>query len=278
VVTGQYADPVSATALWTAAVRARETTRADRLFDDPYADALAGPDGHALMHHMSPGGFVDSPVLPIRTRFFDDALRRLVGDGGYGQVVLLAAGMDSRAYRLNLPPRLRWIEVDQPDLLAVKADRLAALGAEPVCDRRTAGADLAGDWPATLRAAGLSREPTVWMAEGLLSYLDAAQVATFLGTISGLATPNCRLLIDIVGKSLLNAPRLAPMLHELAKYGTPWRFGTDDPAGLLAAQGWRAEIIRYGEEAASYGRWPYPPVDADDMRWPHAYLAVAQRT
>lgn len=95
-------DPVSMTARWMAAVRARETARPDRLFDDLLADVMAGPEGVDLMTRMEVG-LPENPTIPIRTRFFDDALVRLLDDRGIGQVVVLAAGMDTRAYRLDLP-------------------------------------------------------------------------------------------------------------------------------------------------------------------------------
>src|SRR5215212_9662049 len=95
-------DPTSMTALWMAAVRARESARPDRLFDDPLAEVLAGAEGFDLMTRME-ADLGENPTLVIRPRFFDDALLRAVVDRRIGQVVILAAGMDSRAYRLTLP-------------------------------------------------------------------------------------------------------------------------------------------------------------------------------
>src|ERR1700728_4188405 len=110
-----YIDPVSMTAHWMAAERARETARPDRLFEDPLAEVLAGTEGVDLMARMG----VDLPVnpaFPIRTRFFDDALVRLLADHRIGQVVLMGAGMGTRAYRLDLPTVF---EIDRPALLDV---------------------------------------------------------------------------------------------------------------------------------------------------------------
>src|SRR2546429_7760348 len=109
-------DPVSMTACWMAAVRARETARPDRLFDDPLAHVLAGPEGVDLMTRMEVD-LPENPTIPIRTRFFDDALVRLLAGRDIGQVIVLAAGMDARAYRLGLPIGF---EGDHPALLESK--------------------------------------------------------------------------------------------------------------------------------------------------------------
>src|SRR5689334_22050755 len=135
-------DPVSTTAFWMAAVRARESTRADRLFDDPLARDLAGPEGLDLMARME-AGLPENPTLVIRHRFYDDALMRGLADREIGQVVILAAGMDTRAYRLNLPTVF---EIDRRAVLEVKHSRLAATTAQPAGKRIVVGVDLTGEW------------------------------------------------------------------------------------------------------------------------------------
>jgi methyltransferase (TIGR00027 family) len=269
-------DPVARTAQWMAAERARESARPDRLFDDPYAETFAGTEGWALLDRMAAPGGGTGFAIPIRTRFFDDALRRAVA-AGVRQVVLLAAGMDARAFRLDLPAGLRVYELDRPELLALKETRVAELGARPRCARTVVGVDLAGEWADGLVAAGLGTGPTLWLAEGLLPYLDAAAVHRLFAAVTRLSAPGDRLLTDVTGQSFLTSPYLAAWLKRFADNGMPWRFGTDDPRALLAGHGWDADVTRCGDEGAHFGRWPWPPVPPGDTRWPHSYLVVARR-
>lgn len=143
---------VGLTSRWMAAARARESTRADRLFDDPFAAALAGPDGLAWLRTMDlaattlgagPGLF-----SIIRTRFFDDYLTSVMSQSRVRQIVLLAAGMDTRAFRMEWPPGTRLYELDLPEVLGAKEKLLSGTTASETCERRTVCADLAGDsWP-----------------------------------------------------------------------------------------------------------------------------------
>ncbi|HEY5437200.1 MAG TPA: class I SAM-dependent methyltransferase [Candidatus Limnocylindrales bacterium] len=125
-----------------------------RLFEAPWAAALTGPDGASWFAGRPPGS-----TLPIatRTRFFDDWLHAVAIEGGIRQVVLLAAGLDTRAYRLPWAAATTVFELDRPVVLAEKERTLDAAGAAPACDRRVVRADLAADWAAELLAAGLDR-------------------------------------------------------------------------------------------------------------------------
>lgn len=178
---------LEATARWTAAVRAVERGREDRLFDDPWAATLAGDEGAAWMVTRSPESV--TPIV-IRTRFFDDWLASSARPGGPSQVVLLAAGLDTRAWRLAWPEETVLFELDRPDVLAAKAGVLAEARAAAACERRPVEADLALDWAPPLRAAGF--DPTVrtaWLAEGVLFYLPDDVVRDVLEVVSGLSTP-----------------------------------------------------------------------------------------
>ncbi len=150
-----FSDPISYTARFTAASRARETRRPDRLFEDPWAELLAGPEGFELLARWeqaarppnAPAG-MENPYIAIRTRYFDDFLAgAMATSGSIGgaqparQVVMLAAGLDTRAFRLSWPPGTRLFELDRPDLLAAKAEVLRAAGAVPRCDRQPIPAD-----------------------------------------------------------------------------------------------------------------------------------------
>jgi methyltransferase (TIGR00027 family) len=110
-----------------AAARARESERPYRLFDDPLAAALAGPEGFAWLERMEPVPRFGGPALyvVVRTRFFDDFLLYACWGAGVRQVVLLAAGMDARAFRLNWPPGTRLYELDRPEVLAAKEEVIA---------------------------------------------------------------------------------------------------------------------------------------------------------
>src|SRR5262249_46030939 len=183
---------VEKTALGVAMVRARESRREDRLFDDPYAQAFvdaapgAFPGEHktgeelAAVGPMASLGAVFHAHAVIRTRFFDDYLTAAVA-AGCSQVVLLAAGLDTRAFRLAWPAGTRVFEVDLPDVLTFKDTVLAAQDAVARCARTTVPADLRADWTTALARAGFDRTgPAAWLAEGLLIYLSAAEAARLL--------------------------------------------------------------------------------------------------
>lgn len=264
------------TALWMAAVRARESVRPDRLFDDPLAEVLAGPEGFDLMTRME-ADLPENPTLTIRTRFYDDALVRLLVDRGIGQVVILGAGMDTRAFRLNLPIVF---ELDQRPVLELKDSRLATVSATPRCRRITVGADLTGEWANELVGAGFDTETSsVFLAEGLLGYLGETNVHRLLAVVDQLTGSGSILLADVSGLSALDAPYMAFWYKRLADNGivANARYGTDDPEGLLAAHGWKAHVYQYGDEGANFGRWPFPPFPRDDMSLPHNYLIVGER-
>ncbi len=273
-------DPVAGTARWTAAERARESARPDRLFDDPLAELLAGEAGRAAAERMRGDGTFDNPTVAIRTRFFDDvlsdalSLRRAVS-----QAVLVAAGMDTRAYRLELPHELAWYELDRPELLAAKDRELTAARAAPRCDRRPVGADLADDWTWALTAAGFDpTRPAVWLVEGLIAYLDPAAVYQLFDEITALSAPGSELLTDPIGRSFLASSWMRPWLEQLDALDIPWRFGTDQPEDeLFVPRGWEAEVSPFSEVGTRLGRWPYPNYPRDTPGVPQSFLVHATR-
>ncbi|AUX33027.1 MULTISPECIES: SAM-dependent methyltransferase [Sorangium] len=257
-------NPVAVTALLVAAMRAEESKRRDRLFDDPFAHALAGDAGYAALRAYRDAVGPSMPIIEVRTRWFDEALARAAA-AGVAQVVLLAAGMDARAYRLEFPAGTRVFEIDQPEVIAHKAGVLGTR--QSASERVTIAADLAGDWPAALLAARFDPAArTVWSVEGLLQYLDGRAVETLMARIDRLSAPRSILLYDVVGKSLLESPALAAALRMMAELGAPWIFGTDDPAGLVAVHGWDAAVVEPGEVGTRWGRWPIPPAPAGAPR------------
>jgi len=257
---------VSRTCLLTAALRAAETGRADRLFCDPHAEALAGPEGRALLDEVrqfyarNTGVPSTASYNAIRTRFFDEHLLAAAG-GGSAQIVIAAAGMDSRAWRLDWPAGVRLFEIDYGDVLANKHRVLAVRGASPRCEYHPVSADLRdAGWPAQLLAAGYRPErPAAWLLEGLLYYLTAPAVHALLSRVAGVVAPGVTLAADLVDDRVFEMPLLRPMFALYEAWGAPWLFGTEDPAQLWLDHGFTADVIRPGDPGADYGRW----TDAD---------------
>ncbi|MFP5022695.1 class I SAM-dependent methyltransferase [Pseudonocardia phyllosphaerae] len=249
-------DPVATTSRITAAIRAAESARPDRLFDDPLADTLAGDVGRAIAARIDSGD-----VIPVRTRFDDDGLRAALDDG-VRQVVLVAAGMDTRAWRLPLPDGCTVFEVDRPSLLDLKAELLA--GASPAPRRVPVRADLTADWTSALTAAGHDpSRPTCWIVEGLLQYLPEQAVLTLLDTVTERSGAGSHLLTDLVSARLLASEQARPVLDAMAAAGSPWIFGTDDPDALLAPRGWHGGARLLDDVAAELGRGPTSADPAD---------------
>ena len=267
---------VGATALGVAIVRARESQREDRLFDDPYAQAFvdaapgAFPEERRVgeAEEAGDGEQADRPGLRalgaafaahavIRTRFYDNWLTGAVG-GGCGQVVLLAAGLDARAFRLDWPAGVRVFEVDLPDVLAFKEGVLGGCGAVPRCDRVTVPADLRGDWAARLGAAGFDAgRAAAWLAEGLIIYLTAGEAGRLLAEVSGLSAAGSRLAFEHspAGADALAAG--ARQIPAMQQYTSLWKGGLGDAPGWLAGHGWRPRFHRLATLGRSYRR-PVP--------------------
>lgn len=248
-------NPVATTSLLVAAVRAEESRRADRLFDDPFAAALAGELGPRVLaefrQRIGPG----VPILEVRTRFFDEAMARAQAQG-LRQVVILAAGMDARAFRLPWAAGTRLFELDQLSVLDYKARALEAAAAR--CERTCLGVDLAGDWSTPLVAAGFQPDTkTVWLVEGLSQYLPEAAVRALFAGIDALSCSGSRLLFDVVSQASLVAPTLVAVREYMSEIGAPWIFASDDPASLLGAA-WSLEQSDPAALGNSWQRWPYP--------------------
>lgn len=260
-------NPVERTALLTAALRAAETQRADRLYEDPYAARLMGDDGPELLAEVRTATFPpDRPrTLPstpdynaIRTRFFDEFLQGAAQDTETLQIVLAPAGMDSRAYRLPWPGRIRFFEVDRPAVLAFKEERLA--GAEPRVDHRTVAVNLtADDWESRLVAAGYDPSlRSAWLLEGLLYYIPEPDVHTMLRRVAGICAPGSTIAADIVNTAALTLPHMRGLLDVFAGWGCPWLFGSDEPESLFDRYGFDVRATQPGEPGADFGRWPDP--------------------
>jgi methyltransferase (TIGR00027 family) len=275
-------NPIASTSRWMAAARARESERADRLFDDPLAAALAGPDGVAWLERMEFAAQSDSPELypVIRTRFFDDFLLDACRRLGVRQVVPAAAGLDTRAFRLNWPPQVCLYEMDLPEVLDAKEEVIEAAGAKASCERHTIRVDLSQEtWPEALLAVGYQPErPSVWLIEGLLFYLTRAAVHGLLGKVGALTVTGSLLGLDVMNRGLFFSPVAWPMQVALAQRGAAGRFGTNDPEALMARHGWEADVKQPGEEGANFGRWRKPMLPRKVPGLPRSFLVRARRS
>jgi methyltransferase (TIGR00027 family) len=260
----------------TAAARARESERADRLFEDPWAAALAGEEGfefleqeEALHPNRPKAAFV------VRHRFFDDFLLERAVDG-LRQVVLVAAGLDTRAFRLAWPPGVQVFELDQPGVLSYKQAILEEARARAACERKTVAVDLRDDWaPALLDAGYEPMEPVVWLAEGLLFYLPETAVCELLDTTARLSCVGSALGTDTLPSAMLDAASLQAWMRFYADARAPLVFGIDRPEELLAEHGWHPTSRSYRDLAADLGRdWPPQAADAPRGTIMTAALAV----
>lgn len=190
------------------------------------------------------------------------------------QVVILAAGMDARAFRLPWRSGVVVYEVDQPHVIDTKGERLS--GERPRCQRVAVGVDLADEWPKVLQSQGFSPSSrTVWLVEGLLQYIDASDVDSLFARVDALSAPGSVLLYDVVGKALLEAPFLQPTLEFMGRLGAPWIFGSDTPAALVEDRGWTVTVTDAAEPGNRWKRWMHPAVPADVPGAPRGYFVEA---
>ncbi|ATY16609.1 SAM-dependent methyltransferase [Amycolatopsis sp. AA4] len=246
---------VGRTALAIARGRAAEQLRPDRLFSDPWAAAFLDGD---VGPETGPGSEFMAGYFALRTRFFDDYLRTAVA-AGCRQVVLLAAGLDTRAFRLPWPADTRLFELDLPDTVRFKEKVLTTRGAEPACAREVVPVDLRDDWSAALLRQGFRPDrPTAWLAEGLLVYLTESENDALLAAVSALSAPGSHFGAEHINPDTLTLPPFQPALAAFARIGAPWRSAVADPRQWLARHGWQARITDPAELARSLDR-PVPP-------------------
>jgi methyltransferase (TIGR00027 family) len=254
---------VSETALGAAEMRAEESLRADRLFDDPYAAAFVAaapplfPDLPSIADDPGLAALKDEFIaeIAIRTRFYDDFLSAACASG-CRQVVLLAAGLDTRAFRLDWPNGVRVFELDLPELFDFKESVLARQGAISKCERAVVAVDLRDDWPARLTAAGF--EPDVrcaWTAEGLLAYLandDAVRLLTAVGELSTSGSQFSFEYDEFADDSTLSQVREMPGMQEVASM---WEGGLrEPPEEWLRRHDWDVRTDDRAALALTYGR------------------------
>ena len=284
------ASSVGATATLVAAARAAATRLPDPLIDDPYAEPLVRAVGVDFFTRMAAGdiGADDQAAMGVRrmtanmaarTRYFDEFFAGAAGpatsdvraaDAGLRQAVILAAGLDARAFRLAWPPDMVAYEIDQPEVVAFKSDTMAELGVRATCVRRTVAMDLRNDWATGLRGAAFDpNKPTAWSAEGLLGYLPPDAQDRLLDTITGLSAPGSRIAIDCAPPS---DPAQEQRSRERMKaFSDHWReqgFHLDfselvyigernEASAYLTGHGWRVAATGVNDLLAAHGLAPF---------------------
>ncbi|MEZ0349679.1 class I SAM-dependent methyltransferase [Mycobacterium sp. pR1184] len=286
--TWDLANGVGATATGVAVGRALATRAPQPLINDPFAEPLVRAVGVEFFTRLASGELNPAEVddngdfgmvgmglmMGIRTRFFDDFFVTAAA-AGVRQVVILASGLDTRAYRLPWPDATTVFEIDQSQVIEFKSATLAGLGADPTADRRAVPVDLRHDWPGALRAAGLDpSKPTAWSAEGLMPFLPPEAQDRLLDNITELSAPGSQLATEnLQGTSDVvetMADRMREVTEQWREHGFDiemtdlWYLGErNDVVEYLRSHGWQTTARTVPDLAADYGVSlpPRPTVD-----------------
>ncbi len=257
-------DGVAETAVGAAMMRARESARADGLFVDPYAAAFVAAvppifsDGPTSQDDpaMADIEAAFEEVMAVRTRFFDDFVTAAAANGVH-QVMLVGAGLDTRAYRLDWPSGVRLFELDLAAVLNFKNRVLAENAAQLRCERITVAVDLQrSDWTTTTLDAGFEPgRPAAWVAEGIVPYLTNDAAERMLLRIGELSSPDSRLALDHAGgadDAVLHQARSTPTMNDIASM---WQGGLlEETSPWLSLHGWDAQAVHGESLSAEYGR------------------------
>jgi methyltransferase (TIGR00027 family) len=248
--TWDLASSVGATATMVAAQRV--LSNREGLIDDPFAEPLVRAVGLDFFVRALDGeidlGDVDprfnmqraAQGMAVRTRWFDKLFTDAAA-AGVRQAVILAAGLDARAYRLPWPDGTVVYEVDQPEVIDFKTKTLTDLGAKPRADRRTVAVDLRNDWPKALRDNGFdSTQPTAWIAEGLLIYLPSEAQDLLFDRINELSAPGSRVATEHIPDVSMFADERSQQISERLK-----QYGHDIEMGDLIYHDERSDVIEY---------------------------------
>ena len=252
-------DGASQTALMVCAYRARVSRSERPLFDDPWAEALAGEAGHAIARDFDRHWPAMELWLALRVAYLDRLIDVMTDRPGVRQVVILGAGYDTRAARLPYSG-VRYFEVDHPDTQAAKRARLATLPGYPVAAATYAPCDFEREDPVErLIAAGLDpREPALVIWEGVVPYLTEAAVRATATSLARGLDPRSLLAFDVPGKNMAEGNKLSSSDHGLRDFigdlAEPVRYGSDHVTPLLAACGFGwVRAIGFDELALEYG-------------------------
>ncbi|PVB31241.1 class I SAM-dependent methyltransferase [Mycobacteroides abscessus] len=285
---------VGFTALMVSSFRALETTRTEPLIRDEYARAFVEASGEPRLTEALAAGTPESEWdtatvylvnhLAVRTKYFDEFFAAATGSG-IQQVVILAAGLDSRVYRLPWPDGTVVYELDQPKVLEFKDHVLREEHAVPLAERREVAVDLRDDWIAALRTAGFdATKPTAWLAEGLLAYLPGAAQDALFENITTHSAPGSFLATEwrrrqaTAGQWQDAVNKLKPeFIKDISIGSLIYDDERQDPIEWLREHGWQVDTANRLEQAAAYGR-PAPSEHSDvTSLWSDAYFITATR-
>lgn len=272
--TWDLATSVGATATMVAAARAIATNADNPLIEDRFAEPLVRAVGVDFFTRWISGDLVAADVddhesgwklehmpaaMAARTRFFDSFFHAAT-EAGIRQAVIMASGLDARAYRLAWPADMTVFEIDQPQVIEFKAATLAKLGAAPQAELRTVAVDLRNDWPKALAEAGFDKsQPTAWIAEGLFGYLPPEAQDRLLDNITALSADGTRLACEAIpDMSEVDTEKAHEMMSRATakwrEHGFDLEFGElgyqgerNDVADYLNNLGWRSDGIRMSE-------------------------------
>ncbi|ORA63671.1 SAM-dependent methyltransferase [Mycolicibacterium elephantis] len=288
--TWDLASSVGATATSVAAQRALASKQPDPLIVDPYADDLVKAVGLEHCIRIADGDLpFGDPLLDrrrmceqiaVRTRYFDDFFTA-ASDAGVRQAVILAAGLDTRAYRLPWPSDAVVFEVDQPQVIEFKSTVLASLGAVPPAERRTVAVDLRDDWVGALRDNGFDASvPTAWIAEGLLIYLPPEAQDRLFDNITALSAPGSRLATEHMDIADLSEDWADKLSERSRRMGSPINLvdlfypGERNSArDYLASKGWSVDV-RTTRDAFAHNGFPMPDDDLLAVLGDSGYLCA----
>ena len=250
------ASSVGATATMVAAARALASNEASPIINDPFAAPLVRAvgldffrrlvDGEVALSQTSDDGArhlqLETDSIAVRTRFFDDFFLNAARDG-IRQSVILAAGLDARAYRLAWPSDSVVYEVDQPQVIEFKSTTMSGLGAAPAAERRTVSIDLREDWPTALRSNGFDvTQPTAWSAEGLLMYLPPEAQDRLFDNITALSAKGSKLSTEYHGET----DTTLTMSDRAKQFSQRWAtIGCDIDLSGLFFDGERSNVVDY---------------------------------
>ncbi len=282
--TWDLASSVGATATMVAAGRALASADPDPLINDPYAEPLVRAVGIEFFTNLLDGE-LDLSVFPdtsaeraqamidgmaVRTKFFDDCCAAAAA-AGVAQIVILASGLDARAYRLAWPAGAVVYELDQPSVIAFKTQTLRGIGAQPAATHRPVPIDLRDDWPTALREAGFDpARPTAWLAEGLLIYLPPQAQDALFDQITALSAPGSAIATEYApGIMDFDAAKASALSEPLREHGLDIDMPSLVYAGprshvmdYLSGAGWQVSGVAREELFSRYGR-PLPAVTED---------------
>src|ERR1700761_8735352 len=277
------ASSVGATATFVASGRAMATKDPRGLINDPFAEPLVRAVGLDFFTKMLDDELDISAIedaaarkqamidgMAVRTKYYDDYFINAT-NGGVRQAVILASGLDSRAYRLPWPAGTVVYELDQPQVIDFKTTTLAGIGAEPTATRRAVPIDLRQDWPTALKSAGLDvTAPTAWLAEGLLIYLPPEAQDRLFDNITALSEPGSTVATEFVpGIVDFDADRVRDMSGSFREHGVDIDMASLVYAGqrnhvveYLGNKGWRVEGVTRTELFQRHGiEVPSPEYD-----------------